>query len=241
MSDRCFSETPIQGDQAWLTGPEAHHLIHVMRAAAGTRVVLFDGSGAEFQAEVLRAGRNDVELAVLARAQVDRELPVDVTLGVTLPKGDRQKWLVEKAVELGVRRLVPLGTTRSVVQPGPQMATRLRRAVIEASKQCGRNRLMEIAPPQDWADWVAAGPSAALRLVAHRAGGQPRRKLPPGIGQAARRRRGPSCWPSARKAGSPPRRSSWPRVPDGSLSIWDPASCGSRPRRSTWWRWWWRR
>ena len=170
MSDRYFSETPIQGDQARLIGPEAHHLIHVMRAAAGTRVVLFDGSGAEFEAEVRRAGRNDVELAVLARAEVDRELSLDVTLGVTLPKGDRQKWLVEKAVELGVRRLVPMHTTRSVAQPGPQMVARLRRAVIEASKQCGRNRLMEIAPAQDWAGWMAAGQGAALRLVAHPGG-----------------------------------------------------------------------
>ena len=78
--------------------------------------------------------------------------------------------MVEKAVELGVRRLVPMRTTRSVVQPGPQMDVRLRRAVIEASKQCGRNHLMEIAPPQDWAGWVAAGGDAALRLLAHPGG-----------------------------------------------------------------------
>ena len=178
MSDRYYSETPIQGGQARLFGPEAHHLIHVMRAAAGTRVVLFDGSGAEFEAEVRRAGRNEVELAVLGRAEVDRELPVDVTLGVALPKGDRQRWLVEKAVELGVRRLVPLGTTRSVAQPGPQMMARLRRTVIEASKQCGRNRLMEIAPAQDWAGWVAAGQGAALRLVAHPSGGPAAQQRP---------------------------------------------------------------
>jgi len=172
MSDRYFSETPIQGASARLTSPEAHHLLHVMRAKPGTRVVLFDGSGAEFQAEVRHAGRKHVDLAVLARAEVGRELPVPVTLGVALPKGDRQKWLIEKSVELGVGRLVPLRTTRSAFQPDPRMATRLRRAVVEASKQCGRNRLMEIAPPQDWAGWVAAGQGAAVRLVAHPSGGQ---------------------------------------------------------------------
>ncbi len=170
MADRYFSETPIQGESARLVGPEAHHLLHVMRAGAGTRVVLFDGSGAEFEAEVLRTGRSEVELAVLTRAEIDRELPIDVTLGVALPKGERQRWLVEKAVELGVRRLVPLRTARSVAEPAPKALDRLRRTVIEASKQCGRNRLMEIAEPKDWAEWVAATEPEAVRLVAHPGG-----------------------------------------------------------------------
>ena len=84
------------------------------------RVVLFDGSGGEFPAVGPAVGRNEVELAVLSRDEVDRELPLDVTLGVALPKGDRQKWLVEKAVELGVTRIVPLRTQRAVAQPTEQ-------------------------------------------------------------------------------------------------------------------------
>jgi 16S rRNA (uracil1498-N3)-methyltransferase len=167
MPDRYFCEPPIEGNQARLAGPEAHHLIHVMRAAPGTRVVLFDGSGAEFEADVRRVGRAEVELEVLSHAEVDRELDVEVTLGVALPKGDRQRWLVEKAVELGVGRIVPLATARSVSQPGPRAIARLRRTVIEASKQCGRNKLMEIAAPQPWADWIVSSPDARLRLVAH--------------------------------------------------------------------------
>ena len=90
------------------------------------------------------------------------------TLGVALPKGDRQKWLVEKAVELGVRRLVPLLTTRGVAQPTGGALDRLRRSVVEASKQCGRNRLMEIADPLAWNDYLTASGSIALCLLAHR-------------------------------------------------------------------------
>jgi 16S rRNA (uracil1498-N3)-methyltransferase len=167
MSDRYFTESPIAGPITTLAGPEAHHLIHVMRAKPGIQVTLFDGSGAEFQAEIRRVGRSEVELEVLAVAAVDREPPVPIVLGVTLPKGDRQKWLVEKAVELGVGRLVPLWTARSVAQGGLQATDRLRRTVVEASKQCGRNRLMEIAPPQDWAEWIAGGRDAPVRLLAH--------------------------------------------------------------------------
>jgi hypothetical protein len=61
MADRYFVDTPISDDRVLLAGPEAHHLIHVMRARRGTRVVLFDGSGTEFSARVERFGRTGVE------------------------------------------------------------------------------------------------------------------------------------------------------------------------------------
>ena len=127
---------------------------------------MFDGSGAEFTARLERVGRTEVELAILCREEVNRELALELTLGAALPKGDRAKWLVEKAVELGVKRVVPLVTARAVARAGPLALARLRRTVIEASKQCGRNRLMEIAEPQGWPDFLAATQSTALRLVA---------------------------------------------------------------------------
>ena len=147
MADRYYVDTPITGTTAQLTGHEAHHLAHVMRAKSGTEVTVFDGSGAEFSATVARVGRAEIELKVTARHEVDRELPLLLTLGVALPKGDRQRWLVEKATELGVARIVPLLTERSNDRESPAALDKLRRAVIEASKQCGRNRLLEITSP----------------------------------------------------------------------------------------------
>ena len=173
-SDRYFVASPVAADRAVLAGPEAHHLLHVMRAKVGTRVTLFDGSGWEFDAVVQRTGREEVELTIAGRQEMDREAPIVVTLGVALPKGERQKWLVEKVVELGVARLVPLESERGVAQPVENALERLRRGVIEASKQCGRNRLMEIAAPRMWPAFLADSQSAACRLVAH-PGQQPRR------------------------------------------------------------------
>ena len=167
MADRYFVETPIVADRATLTGPEAHHLIHVMRAAPGETVTLFDGRGDQFSAVVERVGRNDVTLSVLARESVNRELPFSLVLGVALPKGDRQKWLVEKTVEIGVTRVVPLKTRRGVAQPVEQAMVRLRRAVIEASKQCGRNRLMQIDEPQDWPHFADGADAGSILLFAH--------------------------------------------------------------------------
>jgi len=170
MSRRYFIETPITGREATLAGQEAHHLLHVMRASRGDEVVLFDGSGAEFPARVEALERQQVRLAVLERVEIDRELAAPITLAVALPKGERQKWLVEKATELGVARLVPLESARGVAQPVAGALDRLRRSVIEASKQCGRNRLLEIAQPRDWSEFVKAPPANAVRLVAHPGG-----------------------------------------------------------------------
>jgi 16S rRNA (uracil1498-N3)-methyltransferase len=167
MSERYFVDSPIAAERAVLAGAEAHHLLHVMRAAPGSRVTLFDGTGWEFEAVVQRTSRAEVELAIIARQQVDREAAIVLTLGVALPKGERQKWLVEKATELGVARLVPLQTQRAVAQPSENALERLRRGVVEASKQCGRNRLMEIAEPQSWETFLAGNNHVAYRLVAH--------------------------------------------------------------------------
>ncbi len=165
--DRAIPFSPQNQAPVTLTGSEAHHLIHVMRVAEGAHVVLFDGNGAEFPSRVERVGRADLNLIVLERHAIDRELPRRVTLAVSLPKGDRQRWLVEKAVELGVAELVPLAMLRSVAQPVQQALDRLRRAVIEASKQCGRNRLMQISEPIDWPDFVEATRGEPQRLLAH--------------------------------------------------------------------------
>lgn len=167
MCDRYYSDMPILDGPIVLSGPEAHHLIHVMRAKPGTRVVVFDGRGGEFLAEVRRVGRAEVELAVHERRAKDRELSLKISLAVALPKGDRQKWLVEKAVELGIATIVPLVTTRSVARPDDHALGRLRRTVIEASKQCGRNRLLEISPPQPLGDYLYFAPERSRRLIAH--------------------------------------------------------------------------
>ncbi len=147
-------------------------------------MTLFDGSGAEFSARVERVGRAEVELAVLDRVEVDRELPLELTLAAALPKGDRQRWLVEKATELGVARLVPLVTSRSGEGQSRASLDKLRRAVVEASKQCGRNRLMEIATPQPLAVLLDAAPPAALQLLAH-PGGRPVREMLTDLSSAA--------------------------------------------------------
>ena len=165
MSQRFFVETPIAGDRARLTGGEAHHLAKVMRAQVGDSVQLFDGSGSEFTARIEELKKDSAELVIVERRAVDRELPFVLTMAVALPKGERQKWLLEKLVELGVTRLVPLVTERGVAQPVEQAIERLGRTVVEASKQCGRNRLLEVCQPLEARQCFQSASPTALRWI----------------------------------------------------------------------------
>lgn len=168
MSDRYYLSTTPEAGQAKLEGAEAHHLLHVMRAQVGAEVTLFDGAGGEYQATVEECGRSEVVLSTSHRQVVSRELSVSITVGVALPKGDRQKWLVEKLTELGVARLTPLSTERSAFELKGKSLERLQRGVIEACKQCGRNQLMQIDPPQPIGEFVHS--ASGQRWMAHPSG-----------------------------------------------------------------------
>jgi len=93
-----------------------------------------------------------------------------IVLATAVPKGERMDWLVEKATELGVSRLIPLKTTRSTVDPRDSKLDRLRGQVIAACKQSRRNELMEIAPVVHWSEFVASLREAAPFFVAHPGG-----------------------------------------------------------------------
>ena len=100
MSERFFIEPPITGDRALLTGSEVHHLAGVMRAKVGDEITLFDGSGSEFTGRIDSLKKDRCELAILQKREHSREPGIAIAAGIALPKGERQKWLVEKLTEL---------------------------------------------------------------------------------------------------------------------------------------------
>ncbi len=165
MNARFYCELPSEST-ATLADSEAHHLLHVLRAKVGDTVTLFDGKGTEYEAEVAKLSRREVELNILSKQSISREANRKLTLAVALPKGDRQKFLVEKCVELGVQRLVPIVTEFGTNAPKSSAIEKLRRAVIESSKQCRRNQLMEICVPIKFDDFVGSE-QAGIRWMLH--------------------------------------------------------------------------
>ena len=156
-----------------LTGPEAHHLARVRRLGVGNEVELFDGERPDaVRAVVVRLGRDLVELESRGETVPDRGPKVALVAACAIPKGERFDWLVEKAVEIGVARLVPLRTARSTVDPRAGKLDRQRRSIVEASKQCGRNRLMRLDPPVGFSDYLTSE-SSPSRLIAEPLGAEP--------------------------------------------------------------------
>jgi 16S rRNA (uracil1498-N3)-methyltransferase len=141
-------------------------------------VCLFNGDGREYAARVTAAGRKSVELDVTAIESPTRELTFPLAVAAPLPKGDRGQFLVEKLTELGVTTFVPLRTARSVVHPGEGKLEKLERYVIEASKQCGRNVLMQVEATADWAALCHRTDLPPARFVAHPGPGDDKASFP---------------------------------------------------------------
>lgn len=170
MSERFFLDEPPTSGVATLFGDEARHLARVLRAKPGDDVRVFDGKGREWSARVTAVGRDRVSLALGEPIERSATSVLPLAVAVALPKGDRQKWMVEKLTELGVAQLVPLVTTRGVAEATPGAIERLRRGVVEACKQCGRNTLLDIAPRCTLAELLANRDPATLGLIADPSG-----------------------------------------------------------------------
>ncbi len=139
----------VESEHVELGGELAHRLRHVLRLRAGDRVILFDGSGFEYEVALDDTDGPSIGATVLGRSEGAPEPKVRVVLYQSVVKGDRFDWLLEKSTEIGVARFVPLLSSRGVVRPGEERSEkreRWLRIVTEAAEQCGRSRLPELAP-----------------------------------------------------------------------------------------------
>src|SRR5947209_11592517 len=177
MSERFYVNSPLMPGPVQLTGAEAHHLARVRRFKSGDQISLFNGDGREYVAIIQSLSRGAVVVEIASASEPVRELPCRLEVAAPLPKGERAQFLIEKLTELGVTTYVPLRTARSIVDPGQGKQQKLERYVIEASKQCGRNVLMAIKPPEDWAEYCRRTDLPAERILAQ-PGGTPLEAVP---------------------------------------------------------------
>jgi 16S rRNA (uracil1498-N3)-methyltransferase len=149
---RVYVEAPLEpGARIRLEGSAASHVTRVLRLRTGEALTLFNGQGGEHAASIERSHGGEVTVLVGEHLAIERESPFPITLAQGISRGQRMDLVVQKATELGVSRLVPVLTERSVVRLDAQQADRKsnhwRAIVIAACEQCGRNRLPEVALP----------------------------------------------------------------------------------------------
>lgn len=163
---------------ARLSGDETRHLRNVLRLKDGDEIYLFDGAGKEFQCEVQTIARDSTEVTVIKQVGAAQpESSLNLTLAIALLKGEKFDLVIQKATELGAARIIPVITSRADVRiksddDAERKATRWQRIVLEATKQCGRTRLMKIETPMGFADLINdSNENTDLRVMfAERAG-----------------------------------------------------------------------
>jgi len=157
------------GAHVELPEPVARHAVRVLRLPPGAPLVLFDGRGGEYPAHIERIERDRVYAELAAWQDIERESSLAVTLVQALQAGDKMDFTIQKAVELGVRDIVPVESRRSVLRlSGERAAKRVAHwqgVVAAACEQCGRNQVPLVAPLEKLENWLARPAGGALRLM----------------------------------------------------------------------------
>jgi len=161
-SEQCRSEA------LRLDGREAHHALHVLRLQRGERLTVLDGAGGEFLCDVQEASKNFLTLSIKEKKSIPAPA-CQITLLVAIPKGKIIEDIIQKAVELGVNRVVPLLTERVITRLDHDGAEEKRekwqQVAIEAIKQCGAAWLPKVETPQTIKEFLARGEQIELPLV----------------------------------------------------------------------------
>jgi 16S rRNA (uracil1498-N3)-methyltransferase len=150
----------VSGEHVHLDAEEAHHLARVLRLGEGDIVRALDGAGHELIVKLTRISAHAAEGLIIDRVGRSSESPLDLILAQAIPKGDKLERIIRMATELGVSRIIPLVTERTIVRRrGSDWAHRLarcQRVAREAAKQSGRAVVPDVAPPRGLDEWLAA-------------------------------------------------------------------------------------
>ncbi|HVS77114.1 MAG TPA: 16S rRNA (uracil(1498)-N(3))-methyltransferase [Steroidobacteraceae bacterium] len=167
------------GSRYTIAGDAANHIVRVLRLRSGDPVILFDGRGGEHAARIEEFRKGEVIVTVGERSAADRESPLSLTLAQGISRGERMDWVVQKATELGVARIIPVITERTVVRLDARQSerklTHWRGIAVAACEQSARTKTPDIAPPialhellrrddRDGAVRVLLSPSGTLRI-----------------------------------------------------------------------------
>ena len=141
-------EQDIKENQVTIKGDEARHIAQVLRLKERDKIKVFTGKGKEYLTEIIQASKKEVIGKVLKESKLDTEPPIEITLVQGLPKSDKMDFIVQKVTELGVKKVIPVITQRTIVRLDKEKAEKRRnrwqRIALEAAKQSGRAIVPEV-------------------------------------------------------------------------------------------------
>lgn len=163
-------EGSIEDTRVSISGKEAHHIMDVMRLKKFDKVVIFDGTGREYDGVIKDTARKSLSIEITGQRPAAHTGGLEITLIQSVPKKDKMDYIVEKATELGVADVIPVITARTIVDwdraKRAAAAERWRKIAKEASKQCGRPDIPHIADIADFTDFLKDAAKYDLALMA---------------------------------------------------------------------------
>ncbi|MBE6645679.1 MAG: 16S rRNA (uracil(1498)-N(3))-methyltransferase [Ruminococcaceae bacterium] len=158
-----------------ITGEDAYHIARALRMAVGDEITVLDMQGREHACRLLKIRDEECECEILSTKEGETESPVDITLYMGYPKGDKLELVIQKAVELGASRIVPFESSRCVKRPKQDKAekqgARLSRIAEEAAKQCGRSKLAAVSQPMSFKAAIEDAKGSELALFCYEGDG----------------------------------------------------------------------
>lgn len=165
---RFFLATPLSAEM-FIQGQDAHHICRVLRLQVGDKIIVVASDGLAGTAVIQELASEQVKLLLQERIVEQKEAPVTVYLAQGLPKSDKMDYIVQKAVELGVKAIYPIQMEHSVVQYDPakkkSRRERWQKLSVEAAKQCGRTIVPTVEPIQGLAELFASLPSDVAIII----------------------------------------------------------------------------
>jgi 16S rRNA (uracil1498-N3)-methyltransferase len=177
------------GEVVRLSADAATHLLRVLRLREGDELTIFDGTGKDFPGRILRLGRQELSVELGSPVTIENESPLAITLLQGLCRGARMDTVIQKATELGVARLLPVATERSVVRLNAKQArqklSHWEHVAISACEQSGRSVIPEIQVAQSLASALDLARDLPVRILLDPAAQQTLLDLPPSTQSAA--------------------------------------------------------
>lgn len=159
-----FSDNKVK-----ICGDDARHIARALRMAVGDSLTVCDMHGGVHECVLTKIRDEECELDIIETSKKNTESPLSISLFMGYPKGDKLELIVQKAVELGVSKIVPFESSRCVKRPKADKADkqteRLSKISNEASKQCGRSRLTEICAPLPFSSALELAKKENTRLL----------------------------------------------------------------------------
>ncbi len=168
---RIFTPQALAPDSTLvLAEAQSHYLNKVLRMQTGRELILFNGEGGEYSAEISAVHKKHVDVSVKEFSAENRQSHLQLELAIGVSRGERMDWVLQKATELGVTKITPLMTERTEVKLGGERADKKmehwQQILISACEQCQRNILPELSEPQYFLDWISKC-DAELKFVLH--------------------------------------------------------------------------